>query len=559
MTNGPDTTTSKTTPGDTRRERPSPEEVARLYRDGWSLSQIGNRFGYTPGAVRKWLIAARVDRRPAADGQRQAPPPVHDPEAAAVVVELRRLYVDVQLSLGEIGQRFGHSADWARIRLVRAGVTIRTTTFTLAKVSPALIEEMTRLYVDAGRTTKEIAEHVGRTRQWVSTHLEAAGVQLKPGGARRLVVDEAHIVEQYLRRRRSMNAIATDLNIGPTVVRRVLEAHDIAIRDRGASLTIIDVDELRRLYLDEELPTGEIATRLGMSSSGVGAALHRYNIPIRQRGVALTISRDELQQHLDDGLTNTEIAAQHDVATQAVTLRLRTEQMRRHPKTPTWTKPTPPKLTLRDLYVDQELSLADIAVRYGVPHATVRRWLHKNGIERRPHAYTPNPQPGHDLDHETIRALYIDEEWTAAEIGRHIGVTKKIILDHLHQHGVALRPSGAKRPATDRALLDRLYADPNVCRLLRDHQIPLISTPGRLRRRFPNPAPLTALLVTGLYNNIGLSVSQISLVTGHFDPAVRTALQQAGVAARDGAGRAPWTVRNSESASAGVERSPSAT
>lgn len=404
---------------------------------------------------------------------------------------------------------------------------------------------MTRLYVDENRTTTEIAERVGRTRWWVSTRLEAAGVQLKPGGARRLDVDEHRIIEQYVGQRRSMNSIGAELDVGLSVVERVLEDHQVVIRDRAASIARIDGDELRRLYVDEQMPTGEIAARLAMSTSGVGSALHRHNIPIRKKGAPLTITRNELQQHLDDGLTNAEIAALHDVATYAVTLRLRSEKMRRPPATLPSTKPTPPRNILRDLYVDQALTLADIAVRFGVPHATVRRWLDKNGIERRPRAYTINAEPGHELDHEMIRDLYVNEEWTAAEIGRDVGVTKKIILDHLHRHGVPLRPSGAKRPGTDRALLDRLYADPDVVQLLQDKSVPIVSTPGRLRRRFPNPAPLTADLVTCLYTDVGLSVSQISLVTGHFDLGVRAALQQAGVAARDGSERAPWTLLSS--------------
>ena len=54
--------------------------------------------------MRKWLIAAGADRRPAT-------PTVPDLEAEDLLVELRRLYVDEQLSMVEIGRRYERSAD----------------------------------------------------------------------------------------------------------------------------------------------------------------------------------------------------------------------------------------------------------------------------------------------------------------------------------------------------------------------------------------------------------------------------------------------------------------
>jgi len=457
--------------------------------------------------------------------------------------ELCRLYVDDHMTLVDIGRRYGHSADWARRRIHCAGVTIRTTTFKPEIVPAALVAEMARLYIVDGNTMAEIADRVGRNRSWVSTQLEAADVQLKPGGSRRLNLNEAWIIDQYVEHRRPMSSIANDLGVNGTVVKRVLADHDIDIRSKSESITRIDGDELRRMYRDQQMTTGAIAEQLGMSTSGVGAALHRHNIPTRERGGELTISRQQLQAHLDNDLSNAEIAAMHDVSVNGVTRRLRDDKMRRRPRSPT-TRPTPPRLTLHNLYVDQEMSLADIAARYEVPHATVRRWLDHNGIERRARAYTTNPT-GNVLDHDTIKYFYVTEEWTAAEIGRHVGVTKKIILDHLHRYGVPLRPPGAKRPATDRALLDRLYSDQTVVAVLHQHDVPVVPTPGRLRRRFADPAPLAAGLIERLYTELGLSVSQISLITGHFDLGVRAALQQAGIEARSGAVRAPWTIRNS--------------
>ena len=170
------------------------------------------------------------------------------------------------------------------------------------------------------------------------------------------------------------------------------------------------------------------------------------------------------------------------------------------------------------------------------------RWLAHYGIERRPHPYTHNPD-AQDLDTEQLRKLYVDDEWTSVEIADLLGVTSRTILNHLHQHGIPLRPSGARRPPTAGPVLERLYDDPAVTKILKRHRIPIAPTPGSLRERFPEPAPLDAALLKSLYEDIGLSISQITLITGHHDNAVRRILQTNGIATRSSTEVSPWTSR----------------
>ena len=517
-------------------ERPSPTTLARLYLDeGLSLAEVGRRFGYTTSWARKQLIAAGIPRRP--PGGRLGVRRVDDGAEADLVEEISKLYVQEELSLDEIGRRCGRGRWWVRDRLTRAGVPIRRQGGPHGSVPADLVEEMKRLYLEDKMRTADIATRVGMSQSWVYRQLADAGVELRRP---RLDLDEAWIQLQYVDERRSINAISEDMDVSTAVVRRVLIENGIPIRGLDAARKI-HCDDLHRLYIDERLPTTEIAKRLGVTPTGVSNAMKRCSIEVRDHGTELTINTAQLRRHLDEGLANQQIAEIYGVATYAVTRRLRLEQLRRpHPK-PDYTRPSPPPRELRALYVDRAATLAEIATHYEVPHATVGRWLDNAGIKRRPSRYTKNTGRKTELTAELLSDLYTAQQWTAAEIGRHVGVTKKIVLSHLHNYGIPVRPSGARRPGIGKPLLDQLYDDPAVVTVLDRHHIPPVRSPGALRSRFPDPAPLTAALVTELYLDIGLSASHISLVTGHHELAVRVALQEAGVAAREGSDRSPWS------------------
>jgi hypothetical protein len=92
-------------------------------------------------------------------------------------------------------------------------------------------------------------------------------------------------------------------------------------------------------------------------------------------------------------------------------------------------------------------------------------------------------------------------------------------------------------------LLNRLYDDSALIGVLERHEVAIVRSTGSLRTRFHDPTPLTSDLVTELYLDVGLSAARISLVTGHEELAVRRALQEAGVPARDGS-RSPWSNRH---------------
>ena len=122
----------------------SPERrgAACLYEDcHLSLRQIGQRFSVTPQAVREWLIAAGIPRRPGG-----APAPPVEPE------RLVELYFQ-GLSGPEVAARLGCSSATVYRRLAAAGIVRRT--------GPALDRQQLIAALAAGLSGPEIAETFG--------------------------------------------------------------------------------------------------------------------------------------------------------------------------------------------------------------------------------------------------------------------------------------------------------------------------------------------------------------------------------------------------------------
>ena len=91
-------------------------------------------------------------------------------------------------------------------------------------------------------------------------------------------------------------------------------------------------------------------------------------------------------------------------------------------------------------------------------------------------------------------------------------------------------------------LLSALYADAEVRKVLDRHGVPVASLTGPAWKRFPAPQPLTAGLVSDLYEGCGLSLHHIELLIGRPAAAVGALLRASGIKLRP-RGRSPFTDR----------------
>jgi transposase len=97
---------------------------------------------------------------------------------------------------------------------------------------------------------------------------------------------------------------------------------------------------------------------------------------------------------------------------------------------------------LRRLYVDQRLTISQIAASLGVAPQTVHNRLVAAKIPRRPSPSTPRT----DITDDQIRRLYINQGWSAPEIASHFGCGTSTVYARLERLGVARRPA---RPRSD--------------------------------------------------------------------------------------------------------------
>ena len=321
-----------------------------------------------------------------------------------------------------------------------------------------------------------------------------------------------------------------------TVWKRLVDA-GVQMRPRGVTPRLSD-DELRHLYIDQRLSTLQIAEQTGMSTSGVTDALERAGIPRRGAGV-LPVDDETLQRlYVDERLDADELAARFDVPPWTVRRRLRAAGIQRPAAPPGGF--VPPETELRRRYVDGHASLAELAAHYRVPSATVRRWLGLRGIALRQVPASQGARTGDPvrLSRDELWELYVERGLTVTQIGDHVGVTKNVITTALHAQRIPVRPPGPSRKPPV-VLLDALYADGAVTAVLARHGIPRRPQAGWLRQRWPDPVEPSAAALEELYVDVGLSAAHISLLTGLHVPGVRSRLQRAGLQTRS-TSRSPW-------------------
>ena len=110
-------------------------------------------------------------------------------------------------------------------------------------------------------------------------------------------------------------------------------------------------------------------------------------------------------------------------------------------------RPRPDAASLRQLYVEEGLTVAALAARFGVAAQTAHNWLVAAGVPRR---VSPASTRAEVSDVE-VRRLYELEGWTAAEVAAQLGCGPSTVyarLQRLGAPGARRGPDGAPGPPT---------------------------------------------------------------------------------------------------------------
>jgi transposase len=195
--------------------------------------------------------------------------------------------------------------------------------------------------------------------------------------------DSDRLRHLYVDERRTVAEVADVLGVARGTAHNWLRAANIELRPSPSKRrNDISDDQVRELYVTKQLSAPDIARRLGRGTSTV---YHdQLGIPRRHDGHGTARpDRSELHQlYIDEGLSLRQIAARYDVTPPAVAGWLR------HSDIPVRPARTPRVAVDRDAVVHayrSGLSGLELAAQHGCSTATIYRELEAAGVPRRRH------------------------------------------------------------------------------------------------------------------------------------------------------------------------------
>lgn len=101
-------------------------------------------------------------------------------------------------------------------------------------------------------------------------------------------------------------------------------------------------------------------------------------------------------------------------------------------------KPWKDEETLRQLYFEDRLTTAEIGDRLGCSGVTVQRWMDKLDLERRKRGTYDRGRGEPWQDEETLRNLYLEQDMSQSEVAEELGCTAKTICDWMRKYNIPI-------------------------------------------------------------------------------------------------------------------------
>lgn len=137
-------------------------------------------------------------------------------------------------------------------------------------------EELIRLYVDEDMTVGEIAQRKGTSRQTVYNTLERYGIPQRKKSKLNRVLDEDE-VRKMLGSGMTAAAVAEAFGISPAALRTYAKEKGIPTRNARYASALTE-ENLRKWYIDEKKTMTEIANMVGCNYNTVSHACKKYGI-----------------------------------------------------------------------------------------------------------------------------------------------------------------------------------------------------------------------------------------------------------------------------------------
>jgi len=204
---------------------------------------------------------------------------------------------------------------------------------------------------------------------------------------------------------------------------------------------------------------------------------------------------------------------------------------------------------LRHLYVEQQLTMREIAHSTGVSVEYVSKRLREFGFAKRPGSFRPKTGYTAGELRQLAAELYESSGLTMRQVAAELGVSASRVRQALHEALVPVRLGGPPRLVAGLAsgqMVRDLYGDPAIAAVLRSHGVVMPELdawqPAGPFESYA-PLPLSESLLRALYVERGLSMFHISLVCGVGTLSVLNGMKRHRVPLRDNGQRCPWYER----------------
>ncbi len=371
----PDDTTALPAQRWWRGHDPDPELVRRMLVDeGRTEVEIAAALGVSRARLAATLTELGVDR----GGRVRRVGPVGDADL--------RVLLELGATVASLARRFSVAKVTVQRWLAGAGLLL---------ADPAVdVDALSRLYVEQGLTSREVAAALGLPRARVEVALAVAGIparrrtERQPSGRRAEVTDEM-LRELHSRPEVTVRALVERFGVREDYLRRRLHALGLTRRPGTFAPRL---PSPTRQGLAGRAPTlyrqgwtlKQIAEQLGTSVSTVRAALVAARVPVRGAG----------------GVTRS--------------------------------SERPARVLLDDLYADPDPDIVAVLAEHGIRRPGAAGWQ-RTGARQ---SYAPLP-----LTAGLLTALYLDVGLATSDIALLCGVGNNMVSSGLHEHNVELRPA----------------------------------------------------------------------------------------------------------------------
>jgi len=199
----------------------------------------------------------------------------------------------------------------------------------------------------------------------------------------------------------------------------------------------IPEEELRRMYWDEEMSQAQMADALGCSWNSIQRRMAEYGIPNRRSPIP--ISQDVLQNlYLDQKKSAIEIAVMYRCGTSSIHRLMVKYNISARSSTESQRRLNISEAEIKELYLNKKLSSDRIGNKLGCDGETVRKYLKKYGIPRRPAAKIRTV----DIPKDVLQDMYWNQGMDSIEIGNRFNCSPSVVRKCMDRSDIKCRHAG---------------------------------------------------------------------------------------------------------------------